>query len=375
MEYISKCQGCGDLPEDIAVTCTVAESLFDERFPIGARFQLLAEQPSSAKIARDWDPVGKMGIAGCMMMDHPSAATLFKNFGTFVEVSRVFLAESILPPNPVLQSALTYLQQITPLFAANDEGFMRLLQAAWCARFSEEPDLGQHPFQPAQELRDNANTALLFKSTKDLLAGLPKATSTPSWFTEWRDHMKKLREEREQGKLDDKGRGCELAIKPTEGAAGQEAEQLAGAQLPTTPPEAAVVAEDEGAQGAAAQASGSACAQPAELPVDAGSSEPKLKEGDIGITSATKKKEMYDRKRCEVLAVLTAQYKVVLKEGPAAGETRKYRFDLVHPAGPAPGPADGTTEPTEPSPNGGTPGGGANADAWKGLEDLFDVEG
>ena len=366
--HLSKCQELGDLPEGLVLTCAVAQSLFDERFPLGARLQLLTDKTSSAKLALHWDPKGEIGIAGHMLMDHPSVSTLLDNFGTFVKVSQLFLEESIVPPNPVLQSALTYLKQITLLFTPNDERLMRLLRAAWCARFATEPGQGHQLLQPVQELSDSTNASSLFKATKDLLAELPKTASAPSWFTEWKDHMKKMKEEKEKEKIDRdevKDPAAKRSDDKDHAAKQLETAQGAIAASPATVPTEAgkkEVADVADVEKAAAIVGGGGedgrVGPPGER-----TEEPKLKVGDFGMSQATKYKDMYDRKRCEIIAVLTDKYKVIIKEGPAEGQTRKFPWCLVQPIQAVETDGASSTH-VSPAGNGAPQGGRRGGGAW-----------
>ena len=55
-----------------------------------------------------------------------------------------------------------------------------------------------------------------------------------------------------------------------------------------------------------------------------------FKQGDIVIGIAAKAKASFDQQRCEVIRVLSTQYKVKMLTGPERGVTRKYlQFSLT----------------------------------------------
>ena len=127
-----------DLPSGIATTCSVALSLFDENLSTAARIKQLSEDPSFAKLARDWDAKGKVGFAAALLMESPPMKKLLEDFDTFLEVARIFITESITPPNPLVDAALVLIKQVAP-----EQGE---LHAGWMApisrnAFSHEDDL------------------------------------------------------------------------------------------------------------------------------------------------------------------------------------------------------------------------------------------
>ena len=183
-----------DLPSGIATTCSVALSLFDENLSTAARIKQLSEDPSFAKLARDWDAKGKVGFAAALLMESPPMKKLLEDFDTFLEVARIFITESITPPNPLVDAALVLIKQVAPEQGELHAGAAKLLRVAMAARFCVEVD-GLGAFNRAKDL-DQAAQAALFKPTKEFLAGLHKQGLAPRWLAEWKEYLNQLKTER-----------------------------------------------------------------------------------------------------------------------------------------------------------------------------------
>ena len=134
--------------------------------------------------------------------------------------------------------------------------------------------------------------------------------------------------------------GAKEAAAAAEQGEGNEANAATGGDTATTG------GDEEQQEGAA----GSEGHSVAPVPPLGPAAEATFKTGDIVIGIAAKSKESFDNQRCEVIAVLSRQYKVKMLTGPSRWEEHKYLHKNVkaveEPEPPEPPPApEGGVEP------------------------------
>ena len=154
-----------------------------------------------------------------------------------------------------------------------------------------EFDITQIPDEHANEVFRALKE--FFKSGKEL----------PGWYTSWKDSRAAAMKEK-------------LENKKTVGATGSGGDDVASG------PGEVAEAGTEG--GEAAIASGHGAGAEASTAVGG-----KFEKGAVVIGIAGKNKDKYDGRKCEILSVLSKQYKVKILEGPAEGETHKYAHNAV----------------------------------------------
>ena len=375
-----------DLPSGIATTCSVALSLFDENLSTAARIKQLSEDPSFAKLARDWDAKGKVGFAAALLMESPPMKKLLEDFDTFLEVARIFITESITPPNPLVDAALVLIKQVAPEQGELHAGAAKLLRVAMAARFCVEVD-GLGAFNRAKDL-DQAAQAALFKPTKEFLAGLHKQGLAPRWLAEWKEYLNQLKTERaekaaaeaaaadEEGKKNSADKATRVAPEAAEVEKEVEADDAGGGESSNAPN----VSQTPLGEPRPTTATGNTA------PLAPAPARATFKVGDVVIGLATKSKDEYDGHKAKILAVLSKKYKVRLLEGPLAGtakSTHHYVFDKVKACDDAVTNKDDAEAKKDDAvankedadeAKGKALGGEKDANAeWKSLEDLFEA--